>query len=56
MFDGGPGSDTLSFADFMDVDGDGDGVTVTAAGAITYKPVVLCPDCTEYRELHRQSF
>ena len=28
VFDGGPGSDTLSFADFMDEDGDGNGVTV----------------------------
>ena len=37
LFDGGPGSDTLSFADFKDVDGDGDGVTVSAAGAVTYK-------------------
>ena len=37
VFDGGPGSDTLSFADFRDVDGDGDGVTVTAAGGVTYK-------------------
>ena len=37
VFDGGPGSDTLSFADFMDVDGDGDGVTVVANGDVTYK-------------------
>ena len=38
VFDGGPGSDTLSFADFRDVDGDGDGVTVvhTGTGAVTY--------------------
>ncbi|MCY4361383.1 MAG: hypothetical protein OXE42_04230 [Gammaproteobacteria bacterium] len=43
VFDGGPGSDTLSFADFRDVDGDGDGVTVehttdpTTTRAVTYK-------------------
>ncbi len=28
VIDGGPGSDTLSFADFRDVDGDGDGVRI----------------------------
>ena len=38
VFDGGPGSDTLSFADFRDVDGDGDGVTVEdATRVVTYK-------------------
>ena len=36
VFDGGPGSDALSFADFKDEDGDGKGVTVSAAGAVTY--------------------
>ena len=36
VFDGGPGSDTLSFADFKDEDGDGNGVTVSATGGVTY--------------------
>ena len=37
VIDGGPGSDTLSFADFRDVDGDGDGVMITATGQVTYR-------------------